>query len=266
MLIIFVTTLHFIIYKVLTQYSSNPQHAAPFIISKTPTIPSSPLSTLPSDPHPSPSNNSNIQRITPQTIRRRRLKLKNPLLLKTQHRIPIRIRRHAINRRALHRRPRSPIYYLHSLTLPFLNHHLLRRHLQKPLQIKRIIRPQHLIPSLNLILTPPYRCELVINQQAPELGSGFGIGSDGGDEEIVEFGVEGAVEGEMEELGGGGEGIGGGVAGGGVDAVVGAVAEVGAAGGGGDVARAGEDGAFVDGGGGAFDAEVYEGVSVGGGG
>ena len=70
----------------------------------------------------------------------------------------------------------------------------------------------------------------------------------------------------MEEFGGGGEGIGGGVARGRVDAVVGAVAEVGAAGGGGDVARAGEDGTFVDGGGGAFDAEVYEGVSVEGGG
>lgn len=91
----------------------------------------------------------------------------------------------------------------------------------------------------------------------------MGIWADGGDEEVVKGGFEGAVEGKPFLLGGGGEGGGRGVGGGGVYTVVGAVAEVGAAGRGRDVAGAGVDGAFVDGGGGAFDAEV-DGVGSGG--
>ena len=91
----------------------------------------------------------------------------------------------------------------------------------------------------------------------------MGVWADRGDEEVVKFGFEGAVEGETLLLSGFGEGGGRGVGRGGIHTVIGAVAEVGAAGGGGDVAGPGVDGPFVDGGGGAFDAEVY-GVGSGG--
>ena len=197
------------------------------------------------------------QLITPQTIRLRRLKRKLPLLWEVQNRVPIRIRRNPINQRPLHRRSRHPIHHPHRLTLPLLNRNLRRAHHQEMLKIKRIIRPQDLIPGRDFLLTAADGGELEVFQQSPELGGGLGVRADRGDEEVVELGVEGAVEGEIFLLRGGGEGGGAGVGGGGVGGVVGAVAEVGAAGGGGDVAGAGVNGAFVDGGGGAFDAEVY---------
>ena len=101
-----------------------------------------------------------------------------------------------------------------------------------------------------------YRCELVIDQQAPELGRRLRGGANGGDEVITERAGVGAVEGELGELGRGVEGSGGSVAGFRVRVVVCSIAEVGAAAGGGDVSWTGEYGAFVDGFGEAFDAQI----------
>lgn len=140
---------------------------------------------------------------------------------------------------------------------PLLHHQIARRDLQKIHLVERVVRPQDLIVGLDFRLAAARRRELVVEQQAPELRRRFGGGGDGGDEVVGECGVVGAVVGELQELGGGVEGVGAGVAGGGAGAEVGAVAEVGAAAGGGDVARAAVDGGFVDCVGGAFDAEVY---------
>jgi len=201
-------------------------------------------------------SNNHIKRITPNRIIPRSLITKPPLRRKRQRRQSIRICSNAINKRPRNRHPTHPIRNSNTPRIPPLNNQLRRLHLQKIILTKRIKRPQHLIPLLRLLLTPSHRSKLIIQQQAPELGCGFGAGGNGGDEVVVELVVEGAVVGEFEEFGGGVEGGGAGCEGGWVGGEVGAGAGVGAAGGGGDVAGAGVDGGFVDGVGEAFDAEV----------
>ena len=132
----------------------------------------------------------------------------------------------------------------------------IRRDLQEIVLIESVECPQHVLPRRDFLLATTDRGELEVQEQAPELGGGFGGGGNAGDEEVVEFGVKGAVVGEASEFGRSVEGVGAGVAGSRVGAVVGAVAEVGAAGFGGDVAGARVDGCFVDGVVQAFDADV----------
>ncbi len=201
-------------------------------------------------------SNNHIKRITPNRIIPRSLITKPPLRRKRQRRHPIRISSNPINNRPRNRHPTHPIRNSNTPRIPPLSNQLRRANLQKIILTKRIKRPQHLVPLLRLLLTPPDGRKLIIQQQTPKLGYGLRASGDGGDKEVVELVVEGAVVGKFEEFRGGVEGGGAGCEGVWVRGEVGAGAGVGTAGGGGDVAGAGVDGGFVDGVGEAFDAEV----------
>ena len=113
--------------------------------------------------------------------------------------------------------------------------------------IERIEGPKNVVSLLRLVLAAADGRELIVYEEAPELRGGLGAAADARDEEVVELRVEGPVVGELGELGGRVERVGGGVAGGGVRVQVRAGAGVGAAGGGGDVSGAGDYGGFVNG-------------------
>jgi hypothetical protein len=65
------------------------------------------------------------------------------------------------------------------------------------LPIKSIVSPQHIIIGLTLLLTTSHRCELVIHQQAPEVGASLLTPTDSGNKEVVKLGGKGAIQGEV---------------------------------------------------------------------
>jgi len=159
-------------------------------------------------------SNNHIKRITPNRIIPRSLMTKPPLRRKRQRRHPIRICSNAINNRPRNRHPTHPIRNSNTPRIPLLNNQPRRANLQKIILTKRIKRPQHLIPLLRLLLTPPNGRKLIIQQQTPKLGCSLRASGDGGDKEVVELVVEGAVVGEFEEFRDGVEGGGVGCEGG----------------------------------------------------
>ena len=114
-------------------------------------------------------------------------------------------------------------------------------------EVEGIESPQHLIPSVRLELTASDRRELEIYQEAPEFGRSLGVSGDAGNEEVIEFGVEGAVEGEARQLRGGIEGVGGGVTRRRIRVEVEPVAGVCATGGCSYIVWAADDGSLIEG-------------------
>ena len=120
------------------------------------------------------------------------------------------------------------------------------RDLQKIIEAESVVRPKYIVTRLDLLLAAADRGELVVQKQAPKLGGGLLRCADSGDEEVLEFGIVGAIKSLADQLCRCIESICAGIARRGVRAVVGAVAEVCASGCGGDVTRSGVDRSFVD--------------------
>lgn len=113
-----------------------------------------------------------------------------------------------------------------------------------------------MVSSLNLLLATADGCELIVEQQAPELGSGLrGVG-DGRDEIIFKRVAVGTVIGESEQFRSGIESCGWGDAWNGIGTVISPVAEMCSAGRRCDVPWSCYDGAFVNGCREAFDTEI----------
>jgi hypothetical protein len=130
--------------------------------------------------------------------------------------------------------------------------------LQEVLHVEGIEGPEDVVIGLGLELAAADGRELVVDEQAPELGGGLGTAADAHDKKVVELGVEGAVEGEFGLLGGRCERVGGRVSWYGVRVAVRASARVRTTGGSSDVARGGVDRSFENGVVQAFNAEVRE--------
>ena len=201
-------------------------------------------------------NDSNPERVGSQRVALRGLVREDPDLGERQCCLSVRASRHTIDDSPRHNHTARAIRDRDRETLALGDHGLGRGHFQKVDLVEGVKGPEHLIARLGLELAAPDRDELVVDEDAPKLGGGLGVGGDAGDEEIVELGAEGAVEGEAGELGAGVQGVGGRIAGGRVRSVVGAIARVRTPRGSGDVTRPRDDGSLVKSGFEAFDTEL----------
>ena len=110
------------------------------------------------------------------------------------------------------------------MSAPVLHYQFIWRDLQEINFVESVKGPEYVVPRLHLLLTAAYRRELVVEEQAPEHGRGFGGSGNGGNEVVVEILVEGAVVWELGHLGRGIKGISASVAWGRVGSKVGTVA------------------------------------------
>lgn len=114
-----------------------------------------------------------------------------------------------------------------------------------------------MISWLNFLLTAANGCELVVEQQAPELSRGLSGGADGGYEVIGKSRTVGAIIWKVAKLGCCVKGGGARIARSGIDTIVGPVTQMCTAGGRCNVSGTREDGTLVDGIGESFNSKIH---------